>query len=384
MTELSRRNLLGAAAAGGVVAAATATDGLADGQPPWGPTPPVLAGAQLPPFRFQLGAVTPKRWEGGWAKEATVAEFPVSEKLAGVLMSLVPGAVRELHWHANAAEWAYMIKGQCRVTTIDPQGHCEIVDFGPGDVWYFPRGHGHSIQSIGREDCLFILVFDNGFFSEFGTFSITDWLGHTSPEVLAKNLGVPALTFANFPKSEVYIATGPVPPPLPSDPAPGALNSGALTHRYRLLAQRAETYPGGTIRLVSEREFPISTTMTGAIMRIKPGGLRELHWHPNADEWQYVIGGRARMGVFGSHGRARVEEMNAGDVGYVPQGYGHYIENAGTEDLDLLIVLNNGEYQSISLSAWLAANPHLLLSTNFKVPESTFASFPKSERFMPG
>jgi oxalate decarboxylase len=384
MPEFSRRNLLGAAATGSLIAAASANDALANGQPPWGPTPPVLAGAQLPSFRFQLGAVAPKRWQGGWAKEATVAEFPVSEKLAGVLMSLVPGGLRELHWHANAAEWAYMIKGQCRVTTIDPNGHCEIVDFGPGDVWYFPRGHGHSIQSIGREDCLFILVFDNGFFSEFGTFSITDWLGHTSAEVLAKNFGVPAQTFANFPKSEVYIATGPVPPPLPADPAPGTLDSGALTHRYRLLAQRAQDYPGGNIRLVSEREFPISTTMTGAIMRIKAGGLRELHWHPNADEWQYYISGRARMGVFGSHGRERTEEFNAGDVGYVPQGYGHYIENAGTEDLELLIVLNNGTYQSISLSAWVAANPHLLLATNFKVPESTFANFPTRQRFMPG
>ena len=118
-------------------------------------------------------------------------------------------------------------------------------------------------------------------------------------------------------------------------------------------------------------------------MRIKPGGLRELHWHPNADEWQYYISGRARMGVFGSHGRARTEEMNAGDVGYVPQGYGHYIENAGTEDVEALIVLNNGNYQSISLTAWMAANPHLLLSTNFRVPESTFANFPTGERFMP-
>ena len=177
---------------------------------------------------------------------------------------------------------------------------------------------------------------------------------------------------------------GPVPPPLPADPAPGALNDGALTHRYRLLAQRPQTYPGGTNRLVSQREFPISVTMTGALMRIKPGALREMHWHPNADEWQYYISGRARLGVFGSHGRVRTEEMNAGDVGYVPQGYGHYIENAGTEDLELLIVLNNGEYESISLSGWVAANPHLLLSTNFKVPESTFANFPTRERFMPG
>ena len=345
MSEFSRRDMLSAAAAGGMIAAATSTDGLAEGQPPFGPTPPVLAGAQLPSFRFQLGAVAPKSWNGGWAKEATVAEFPVSEKLAGVLMSLNPGGLRELHWHANAAEWAYVIKGQCRVTTINPQGQSQIADFAAGDVWYFPRGFGHSIQGIGAEDCLFVLVFDNGYFSEFGTFSISDWVGHTPPEVLAKNFGVPASTFANFPKREVYIAKGPVPPPLPADPAPGTINPGTLTHRYRLLAQRPDTYPGGTNRLVSQREFPISTTITGALMRIKPGGMRELHWHPNADEWQYYIGGRARMSVFGSHGRVRLEEFNAGDVGYVPQGYGHYIENAGSEDLELLIVLNNGTYE---------------------------------------
>src|SRR4051795_7148534 len=236
MSEFSRREMLSAAAAGGMAAAAIGTDGLAEGQPPFGPTPPVLAGAQLPSFRFQLGAVAPKTWNGGWAKEATVAEFPVSEKLAGVLMSLAPGGLRELHWHANAAEWAYMIKGQCRVTTIDPNGHSEIVDFGPGDVWYFPRGHGHSIQSIGREDCLFVLVFDNGYFSEFGTFSISDWLGHTPPEVLAKTFGVPAHVVEQFPKREVYIAQGPVPPPLPTNPGAASLDPGALTHRYQLLA----------------------------------------------------------------------------------------------------------------------------------------------------
>ena len=384
MSEFSRRDMLSAAAAGGMVAAATSTDGLAEGQPPFGPTPPVLAGAQLPSFRFQLGAVAPKSWNGGWAKEATVAEFPVSEKLAGVLMSLNPGGLRELHWHANAAEWAYVIKGQCRVTTINPQGQSQIADFAAGDVWYFPRGFGHSIQGIGAGDCLFVLVFDNGYFSEFGTFSITDWVGHTPPEVLAKNFGVPAATFANFPKREVYIAKGPVPPPLPADPAPGTINPGTLTHRYRLLAQRPDTYPGGTNRLVSQREFPISTTITGALMRIKPGGMRELHWHPNADEWQYYIGGRARMSVFGSHGRVRLEEFNAGDVGYVPQGYGHYIENAGSEDLELLIVLNNGTYESISLANWIGANPHLLLATNFEVPESTFKDFLTRDRFMPG
>src|SRR5262245_7499840 len=284
MTEFSRRDMLGAAAAGGMVAAATSTETFGQGQPPFGPTPAPLAGAELPSFRFRLGAVAPKTWDGGWAKEATVVDFPVSQAIAGVLMSLVPGGLRELHWHANADEWAYVIKGQCRVTTINPQGQSQIVDFNAGDVWYFPRGFGHSIQGIGSEDCLFVLVFDNGYFSEFGTFSITDWVGHTPPEVLAKYFGVPASTFANFPKREVYIAKGPVPPPLPANPAPGSLDRGPLTHRYRLLAQRPDTYSGGTNRLVSQRQFPISTTVTGALMQIKPGALREPHWHPNADE----------------------------------------------------------------------------------------------------
>lgn len=384
MSGVSRRHMIGAAAAaGGVALAAASPDGLAGEQPPFGPTAALLSGTDLPTLRFPLGAQPVKSFDGGWAKEATVAEFPVSQKLAGVLMQLSPGGLRELHWHANAAEWAYVINGRCRVTTIDPQGHSEIVDFDAGDVWYFPRGHGHSIQGLGPGDCQFILVFDNGYFSEFGTFSITDWLGHVPTEVLAKNFGVPAAAFAAFPKREVYITKGPVPPPLPSDPAPGSLNAGTLTHRYRLLAQRPESFAGGSLRLVTERQFPISTTMTGALMRIKPGGLRELHWHPNADEWQYYIKGRARVTVFGSSGRARTEQFAAGDVGYVPQGYGHYIENVGPEELELVLAFNNGNYESISITAWMAANPALLLATNFGVQESAFAGFPKSERTMP-
>ena len=89
------------------------------------------------------------------------------------------------------------------------------------------------------------------------------------------------------------------------------------------------------------------------------------------------------MTVFGIHGRARTDEFAAGDVGYVPQGYGHYIENTGSEDLEVVLVLNNGSYQSISITAWMAANPALLLSTNFGVPQSTLAAFPKRETVMP-
>jgi oxalate decarboxylase len=376
VVEISRRNVLGGVAMGGLLwnTAALSTESQ---QPPYGPAPAPLDGPELPSFRYPLGAQKTEQFNGGTAKEANVTGFPVSEKLAGVYMTLEPGALRELHWHANAAEWAYVIEGNCRVTTIDPAGQWEIVDFGPGDIWYFPRGHGHSIQGLGPGTCTFLLVFDNGYFSEFGTFSISDWVGHTPPEVLAKTFGVPASTFTDFPKREVYINTGPVPPPLPVQPAPDSQNAPPLTHRYRLRAAKPEDFAGGTERKASSSEFPISTTMTGALLVIKPGGVREPHWHPHAAEWQYYLKGSARMTLFGSHGRARTDEFGAGDVGYVPQGYGHYIENTGSDELQLLAVFNNGTYEAISLTGWMAANSPLLLATNFKVPEATFANFPK-------
>lgn len=178
-------------------------------QPPFGPALPLLDGPELPSLRYPLGAEPAKTHPGGWSKEANVTNFPVSEKLAGVLMQLVPGGLRELHWHANAAEWAYVFSGHCRVTTIDPQNQSQVADFGPGDVWYFPRGHGHSIQGIGSEPCLFVLIFDNGYFSEFGTFSSSDWIAHTAPEVPARNFGVPAADLREFPEGRSLYCQGP-------------------------------------------------------------------------------------------------------------------------------------------------------------------------------
>ena len=338
-----------------------------------------VAKDSMPEIRYELGKQPMKEYQGGRSNEATALNFPISKGLAGVSMFLNPGGLRELHWHANAAEWSYVIKGHCRVTVIDPQGRYEVKDFGPGDVWYFPRGHGHSIQGIGNEECQFILVFDSGYFSEFATFSLSDWIAQTPKEVLAKQFGMPVSAFDKFPKSEVYIAQGPVPAALPADPPPASQNPPPLTHRYRLGSQTPLQVPGGTFNLVSQKEFPISTTMSGAILKLKPLAIREMHWHPNADEWQYYIKGHARMTVFGSQGRKITREFGPGDVGYVPMGYGHYIECIGNEECEMLGVFNTGDYQEISLSQWLASNPSLLLQTNFGVSPEIVSGLRKKE-----
>jgi oxalate decarboxylase len=109
-----------------------------------------------------------------------------------------------------------------------------------------------------------------------------------------------------------------------------------------------------------------------------------LHWHPNADEWQYVISGQISVTMFGSHGRFRTETLENGDVAYIPQGYGHSVENIGSQVCRVLIGLNTGHYQGIDLSQWIAGNPADVLATNFGQRAALFAQFPKGDVFIAG
>jgi oxalate decarboxylase len=347
------------------------------------PATGVLMGPELPSFKYSLLAQPATNYGDSLVWEATTTQFPASQNLSGAVMRLKPGALRELHWHSHASEWAYVLEGQCRVITIDPENNAEVADFGKGDVWYFPRGFGHSFQATGSGDCVIVIAFDKGDMS-YGTFGLSDWFGHAPVEVLRKNFGVPAELFAGFPKHELFIAQGRAPGPVPASPPAGSLASPPLTHRYHLLGQKPVDYEFGSKRIVTQKQFPISATMSGALLTLKPGGLRELHWHPNADEWQYYVAGKARMTVFGAGGRARTDEFGPGDIGYAPQGFGHYIENIGADDLVCVLAFNNGNFNSISSTGWLAATPAEVLATNLGVPAESFAAFPKEEHFITG
>lgn len=342
----------------------------------------LLAGAELPTFKFELEKSPGKVLGGSYGREATVEQLPISKGIAGVSMVLEPGVMRELHWHATAAEWAFVISGRVRTTVIDPQGYAETNDFEPGDIWYFPRGHGHMLSCLGDAPTHFILIFDNGYFSEFGTFSISDWMGHTPAPLLAKNFGLPEATFAKFPKSEVYFATG----AQPSATKPANLQGREeppRTHKFRMLAEPPHsTYKGGREWRVDSTRFPISTTMSGVVLDLEPGGLRELHWHPTSDEWQYVIEGQVSVTLFGSHGRFRTEILNQGDVAYIPQGFGHSIENVGSKQCRVLIGFNTGQYEAIDLSQWIAGNPAEVLASNFGQSAETMERFPHERVFI--
>jgi oxalate decarboxylase len=233
MSEVERRDVLIASVGLATAAFAAASPAQAGDSSFMNNVPdPLLSGGELPTFKFALEKSEGKVIGNSYGKEATVKQLPISKGIAGVSMRLEPGAMRELHWHATAAEWGYVTEGRVRTTVVDPQGAAETNDFDPGDVWYFPRGHGHMLQCLGARPCHFILIFDNGYFSEFGTFSITDWIGHVPKPLLAKNFGVPEATFDTFPKQEVYFARGAIPPEAPATPLQG-WKLPAQTHKYR-------------------------------------------------------------------------------------------------------------------------------------------------------
>jgi oxalate decarboxylase len=405
---VTRRDVLTTTAAGAVVAAATAARADSFGnpdEPPQGAinaqTPASLTdpgpqnsglASQFPtsisPPATDVGGMS-QCWSsfnhmhrriqnGGWAREVTQVDFAISKDISGVNMRLTAGGIREMHWHTQA-EWAYMSYGNCRITVLDDKGRPYIADLKEGDLWYFPAGFPHSLQGTGQDGCEFVICFDDGMASEFNTLLVTDWLAHTPPDVLALNFGVPASDFSKIPLDNLWIFQGKEPGPLAADQASIVGPAGATPYPYTFSlgsSPRVRETKGGYVQIADSTNFTVAKTVAAALVTVKPGGMREMHWHPNADEWQYWVKGKGRMTVFNTGPRARTFDFNPGDIGYVKKSHGHVIKNVGDNDLVFLEIFKSDEYSDISLSDWLTRTPRSLVSQHLNVPETVIAQFP--------
>jgi len=152
-------------------------------------TPPPTDNGDVGPIWYSFDLTHKRIQEGGWTHQVTQRELPSSKDIAGVNMRLTAGSFRELHWH-TADEWSVILEGNARVTVLNPDGTIFIDDVANGDLWYFPTGYPHSIQGLGPNGCEFLLVFNEGLFSEDNTFLLSEWLAHTPGLVLSKNFGL--------------------------------------------------------------------------------------------------------------------------------------------------------------------------------------------------
>src|SRR3984893_13125273 len=403
----SRREVLAVSAAGAVMTASAARaasfgnpdlppQGAINAKGPGnlsdpGPQSPAL-GNQFPSAQFppatDVGGMpmdwasfnnAPKRVQnGGWARQVTQEDFAISKTISGVNMRLTAGGIRELHSH-EAAAWAIMTYGNCRSPVLDTMGGPSVADVKEGDLWYFPAGYPHSLQGLGPDGCEFVICFDDGDASEFNTLLVTDWFAHTPPEVLAKNFGVPAETFATIPLQDLWIFQGKVPGALSVDQASVSRNAGAppqpFTFPLGSMAATRET-KSGEVRVADSSNFSASTTVAAALVTVRPGAMREMHWHPNADEWQYYIKGKARMTVFNTGPNVRTTDFNPGDIGYVKRNHGHLVQNVGDTDMQFLAVFRAPRYEDISLTDWLTHTPPALVAQHLNVDETTIARWP--------
>lgn len=411
MTNLSRRKMLagtaGALAAAGIAVSAKAVsfgnpdspaEGAVNARNPQsltdpGPQNPALMkefpSFQSPPatdingmpiFWASFNNAHKRIQNGGWAREVTQEDFAISETISGVNMRLARGGIREMHWHQQA-EWAFMLDGRCRITVLDEEGRPSVQDVKTGDLWYFPPGLPHSLQGLGVDGAEFLLAFDNGRASEFNTLLVTDWIAHTPPDVLALNFGVPADAFRRIPLDNLWIFQGDDPGPLAAAQRASASSRGAPKHPF--IFSMGDMKPnvktrGGEVRIVDSTNFAVSKTIAAALVTVKPGGMRELHWHPNADEWQYYIQGDARMTVFDTGPKAQTADFRAGDVGYVKKSLGHYVQNTGTTDLVFLEIFKADRYAEVSLSDWLAHTPPQLVEAHLHIAPDVIARFPRN------
>jgi oxalate decarboxylase len=356
------------------------TNGALDGQNPDSIWPPATDSKSLVQnFKYPFSFANKRTYEGGWSREVTVRELPVSKELAGVNMRLTAGGVRELHWH-TAGEWALMLYGTARITAIDADGKSFVADVKKDDLWFFPSGVPHSIQGLNPDGCEFMLVFEDGEFSETETLLLSDAMAHLPPGVLAKNFGVEEPALNNVPREELFIFQTDLPGSLEADQkaAAGALGKSPQDFAFRTMEiPPTKQTKGGNVRIVDSSNFKVTTTAM-AMVTVHPGGMRELHWHPNADEWQYYITGKGRMTVVATGNKGRTMDFQEGDVGYVQKTLLHYVENTGDTDLIFLEVFRAARYQEFSFSEWLAHTPPELVMAHLNIDKATFAAIPKN------
>lgn len=322
---------------------------------------------------------------GGWARQITQEDFQISEDISGVNMRLSAGGIREMHWHQQA-EWAFMLAGKCRITTIDEDGRPSVEDVEAGDLWYFPPGLPHSLQGLGPDGAEFVIAFDDGRSSEFNTLLLTDWIAHTPPEVLAKNFGVPANAFKDIPLDNLWIFQGDVPGDLAKDQKNAGVKPGTQKVIHRLSRSKPVALgKGGSAYIADSRTFPISKTIATTLETVHPGGVRDMHWHPNADEWALVLGGRARVTLFNTGPRAVTQDFGPGDVWVIKKGLGHYVENTGDTDFKVLTVFKSDRFAEVSLSQWLSHAPPEMVAQTLNLPVDVIKRFPSTRPdFMPG
>ncbi|OAL62297.1 oxalate decarboxylase [Trichophyton rubrum] len=343
---------------------------------------PATDNGLVPNMKWSFSLSKTRMLYGGWIREQVIQDLPTSHDIAGAQVHLIKGGIRQMHWH-RVAEWAYIYAGSFLISAVTEDGQFQLDKLGVGDMYYFPKGAAHSLQGLEDENEI-LLIFDDGDFDRVGTtFMVADWISHTPKDVLAKNFGVPPSTFDKTYNPDLALINSTISTKT-VEGGKGAL-TGNSSYTFHISNAPEIQVPGGggTIQIVDSKNFPVSKTIACAVVRLKPGGMRELHWHPTAEEWLYFHSGNARATVYIGGGLARTFDFTAGDAGVFPDNSGHYIENTSkTEELIYLELYKADRVADVSLSQWLALTPSDIAAAAINVPIEVIEQIKKDKQYI--
>jgi oxalate decarboxylase len=320
---------------------------------------------------FHLGRVKPKHQsEGGYRLEATKKEFPLLKGMAFYKLVLNPKAIREPHWHANADELGYCIKGKVLVSIFASGSQKQSFIVTPGQAFFVPSGTLHGIENVGDEVSELIFQFSNEEPEDFG---ISSMFGMFSDAVLGNTWAEKSDVFHVLKRSTdpIFIAMRKEPLTIPKEAYYQSNYRYDLEGASPLIATE-----GGNAKVARQNVWPVLKRQALYALQLTGIGMREPHWHPETAELGYVHQGKGRMSILSPDGEVDTYEMNEGDIYFIPKAYPHHIENLTTSPLHLLIFFDQAMPGDIGLTASVKSYSDEVLTAVFNSPQDFFSKLP--------
>jgi oxalate decarboxylase len=306
----------------------------------------------------------------GSLRKVGASELPVLRRISIKRLLLEPGSIREPHWHANADELTYCLRGKVLVSVLDDGDSFASFSVTPGQMFHVQSGAIHHIENLGHETAELILAFSH---EEPEDFSMQAAYGAMSDSVLGNTYDLQSDAFASIKRDTqpryVVARSGDADVPEGID-----LENPA---RFDVEAQAAPIdTPAGSAKLARQQFWPALRHLSMYSLRVTPEGMREPHWHPVTAELGYVVAGQARMTIMDPDGSLDTYELRAGDVYYVPPAYPHHIEDIGPDDFHILVFFDQPEPRDIGYRATGSAYSREVLAATLDVPVDDLPDLP--------
>ena len=313
-------------------------------------------------------ASSPARIErdGGARIDVTADQLPLLDGMALATLRLEPGAVREPHWHPNAAELSYCLEGSASMTIVESGGRPVSMDIEPGDLAFVPSGLIHHIENRADSPARFVVCFNHEHYEDL---NLSNSVAEMPAHVLRSTFGADPGSF-----DWIEPVTEPAFIDRPGNSGNGSAGTGS-PYRYRLEKMEPEVENAGGSAIFGRADyFPALDGLAMYSLRMSGRGVREPHWHPNAAELNYLIEGSVRLTIVSPGGDVETVDLEAGDISYIPRAYFHHIESTSDDQARLAVFFDHELPADNGISAVLSAYPDSVLAGMFGQPESVFGS----------